>query len=105
MKLISIYSNLINHFIFVHHLLIGDYEQGALRKKQIFAFFVEQFKKDEKVLLINFVSSYSSLHKHFIFVHLLLIATSSPDEVVLIEGYGKCALRKEPVAAHFVKWF
>ena len=27
----SIYNNLLNRFIFVHHLLIEDYKQGALR--------------------------------------------------------------------------
>ena len=97
MNFIRIYSNLLNHFIFVYYLLIEDYEQGALRKKWIFASFAEQFETDEKFLLINFISAYYSLLKHFIFAHFLLIATSSPGEVVLIEGYGKCALRKEPV--------
>ena len=41
---ISIYSNLLNHFVFGHLLVIEDYEQGALRKELVFDPFVEQFK-------------------------------------------------------------
>ena len=44
MNFISIYSNLLNHILFVHFLLIEDYEEGALRKKPVIAPFVEQFK-------------------------------------------------------------
>ena len=44
MNFIDIYSNLLNHFIFVHLLLIEDYEEGALRKELVFALFVEQSK-------------------------------------------------------------
>ena len=44
-----------------------------------------------KVLLTNFISTYVNLLQHFIFAQSLLI-----------EGYGKCALLKEPVIAPFV---
>ena len=44
MNFINVYSNLLNHLVFVHFLLIEGYEQGALRKELIFATFVEQFK-------------------------------------------------------------
>ena len=44
MNFTSIYSNLLNHFIFVHLLLTKDYEEGALRKELVISPFVEQFK-------------------------------------------------------------
>ena len=44
MNFISIYSNLLNHFIFVDPLLIEDYEQGALRTKPVIASFAERIK-------------------------------------------------------------
>ena len=40
----------------------------------------------QQVLLINIISTYASLLQHFIFARFLLI-----------EDYGKYALRKEPV--------
>ena len=40
----------------------------------------------QQVLLINIISTYANLLQHFIFARFLLI-----------EDYGKCALRKEPV--------
>ena len=40
----------------------------------------------QQVLLINFSSTYANLLQHLIFAHFLLI-----------EDYGKCALRKEPL--------
>ena len=40
----------------------------------------------QQVLLINIISIYANLFQHFIFACFLLI-----------EDYGKCALRKEPV--------
>ena len=44
MNFISIYSNSLNHFLFVYFLLIEDYEQGALRKELVSASFVERYK-------------------------------------------------------------
>ena len=44
MNFIGIFSNLLNHFIFVYLLLIEDYEKGALRKELVIAPFVDQFK-------------------------------------------------------------
>ena len=63
MNFISIYSNLLNL------LLIEDYEQGAQGKELIFGPFVEQFKNSdfEKVLLINFISTYRNLLENVIF--------------------------------------
>ena len=96
MKFISTYSNLRNHSIFVHLLLTEIYEQGALRKEPIIASFLERFKKAtlRKVFLMKFISTYSNLLNHFIFVHLLLT-----------EIYEQGALRKEPVIASFVERF
>ena len=48
----------------------------------------------QKVLLINFISTYSKLLKHFIFACFLLI-----------EGYEQGALRKELIVAPFVERF
>ena len=42
--------------------------------------------------LINFISTYANLLQHFNFVPFLLI-----------EDYGKCALRNEPVIGHGLK--
>ena len=95
MSYIRTYRNLPNYFIFVHLLLIEGYEHDAPRKDLIFAPFVEQFYK---ATLRNsywwIPPNYAKLSKHFIFAHLLLI-----------EGYGKCALQKEPVIAPFLEWF
>ena len=44
MSFISTYFKLIKNFIYVHCLLIEDYEQAPLRNELIFAPFVEQFK-------------------------------------------------------------
>ena len=44
MNFINIYRNLLYHLIFVHILLLEDYEQGPERKVLIFAPFLEQFK-------------------------------------------------------------
>ena len=41
---ISIYSNLLKYFIFVHLLPIEDYEQGALRKELIIVPFAGRLK-------------------------------------------------------------
>ena len=70
--------------------------QGALRKELIFAPFVERFKAGtlRKVFLINFISTYSKLLKHFIFPRFLLI-----------EDYEQGALRKELIVAPFVERF
>ena len=47
----------------------------------------------QQVLLINIISIYANLFQHFIFACFLLI-----------EDYGKCALRKEPViGCSFIK--
>ena len=47
----------------------------------------------QKVLLIKFIiSTYDNLLQHFIFARFLLI-----------EDYGKCALRKEPVIGRGLK--
>ena len=46
----------------------------------------------QQVLLINFISTYANLLQHFIFARFLLI-----------EDYGECALRKEPVIDHGFK--
>ena len=40
----------------------------------------------QQVLLINFISTYANLLQHFIFARFLLI-----------EDYGKCVIRTEPV--------
>ena len=48
----------------------------------------------EKGLLINFISNYSKLLKHFIFPRFLLI-----------EDYEQDTLRKEPIFAPFAEWF
>ena len=49
----------------------------------------------QKVLLINFISTYANMFQHLIFARFLLI-----------EGYEKCALRKELVIiAPIVEWF
>ena len=46
----------------------------------------------QKILLINFISIYDNLLQHFIFARFLLI-----------EDYGKCALRKEMVIGRSLK--
>ena len=46
----------------------------------------------QKVLLINFISTYANLLQHFIFAR-----------VLLIEDNGKCALEKEPVIGHVLR--
>ena len=61
----GIYNNLLKYFIFVHLLLIEDYEQGALRKKLIIAPFVGRLKT---ATLINFIYAYASWVNHFIFL-------------------------------------
>ena len=48
----------------------------------------------EKVIQINFISTYTNLLQHFICITFLLI-----------EDYEKCALQKEPVIAPFVGRF
>ena len=48
----------------------------------------------EKVFLVNFISTYSKLLKHFIFARFLLI-----------EGCEQGALRKELIVAPFVDRF
>ena len=40
----------------------------------------------QKVLLIHFISTYANLLQHLNFAHFLLI-----------KGYGKCVLRREPL--------
>ena len=46
----------------------------------------------QKVLVINFISTYANLLQDFISAHFLLA-----------EYYGKCALRKESVIGPFIK--
>ena len=41
---INTWSNLLENFIFVHRLLLEDYEQGALQKELIVAPLMERFK-------------------------------------------------------------
>ena len=41
---INFYSNLLKNFIFVHLLLLEDYEQGALQKELIIVPLIERFK-------------------------------------------------------------
>ena len=41
---INLYNNLLNHFVFLYFLLIGNDQQGALRKEQVKATFIEWFK-------------------------------------------------------------
>ena len=48
----------------------------------------------EKGFLINFISNYSKLLKHFVFARFLLI-----------EDYEQDTLRKEPIFAPFVERF
>ena len=92
MNFISIYSNLLKYFIFVHLLLIEDYKQGALRKDLIIVPSVDGLKEPLwESLTIIYHFCYASQVKHFIFPHFLLT-----------EGYGKDALCNEPVIATFV---
>ena len=49
----------------------------------------------QQVLLINIISTYANLFQHFVFACFLLI-----------EDYGTCALRKEPViGCNFIKTY
>ena len=41
---INIYRNLLKNFIFVHLLLLEDYEQGPLQKELIIALLMGRFK-------------------------------------------------------------
>ena len=88
-----IYSNI---SIFVHLFLIENYEQGALRKELITPPFAGRPKTAtlrKFYWQISFVLRTSWI-KPFIFPHFLLI-----------EGYGRYALCKEPVSATFVGRF
>ena len=91
---VSNQSNSLKKFIFVHLLLLEDYEQGALEKELIIVTFVEQFKTAplRKSQQIIFISALSKLVKSFIFVDFLLI-----------EDHEQGALRKECVTALFIK--
>ena len=90
---ISIYSNLLKYFIFVHLLVIENYEQGALEKS--WSLFLSDLKHPLWESLTN-KSHFclSQLVKHFIFPYFLLI-----------EGYGKDALCNKPAIAIFVESF
>ena len=59
-----------------------------------YCFFHKDVSKNlfQKVLLINFISTYANLLQHFIFAR-----------VLLIEDNGKCALEKEPVIGHVLR--
>ena len=93
---ISTSSKSLKNFIYSRFPLIEGHEQGALRKEMIVAPFVERFKNSyfEKAFLINFISTYSKLLKHFIFACFLLI-----------EGWEQGALQKELTIAPFVGQF
>ena len=67
MNFISIYSNLLKYFIFVHLLLIEDYKQGALRKDLIIVPSVDGLKEPLWESLTNIYHfCYASQVKHFI---------------------------------------
>ena len=80
--------------IFALFLHIKSYEKCAPRIEPAIAPFVEWFKTTTfitSVLVINFISSYSSLLKQFSFADFLQIEDNEQED----------ALRKEPVISPF----
>ena len=72
-------------------LLIATFTEGVC-----YCCFRKAFSQNlfQNVLLANFISTCVNLLRNFFFAHFLLI-----------EGYGKCALRKKLVIAPFVEQF
>ena len=81
---------------------LSDRVMGCSTEGASFCYFRKAVSNNyfQKVFLITFISNYANSFEYLL---ILLIHFCSLDRK--LEGYEKCALRKEPVIAPFVEWF